>query len=462
MMRYKFMISVTAYDHADGTTVLLMIHEGIDYTSQPNSIISVSQARYHGVDICDRHPRFKVNGVPGSFRINRNSVEFPFTMEKGLVSLRIRKPTDAEIDTCPVVEITSDAPWDPSYLTGDTFTPGVDNSIQVLREPVDDPAYNALHVRRLRGDFGSPLYEPIHDSLDSYVFHHVDPSIATGPSFQDLDTIYTFENYLSTMSRSCKLTRHDQPPDWNHVQRCMGWFPQDVLKRTFEATTQLAKISALPYRDHFKSRNPQLNRRRLPEPYATDTWFVSEPALNGESCVQLFVGLISFLVFPFGMKSESEGPSKLKTFVRQVGAPFSLMNDNSKMQTGSKWMDICDNYNIGTSTTEPLHPWQNRAERKIGTVKAAVNRLMDRTNCPDPLWFQCTVFVCMLLNVLANPQLNWRTPMEKGLGVTPDLSPFLQFQWYEPVFFLMIMVIFLRPRNAKGIGVVLLRMLGMP
>ena len=37
---------------------------------------------------------------------------------------------------------------------------------------------------------------------------------------------------------------------------------------------------------------------------------------------------------------------------------------------------------------------------------------------------------------MAHPQLNWCTPMEKGLGVTPDISPFLQFEWYEPVLFL--------------------------
>ena len=427
---------VTAYDHPDGTTYLIMIHEAIDHTSQHNSIISVGQVRFSGVDLCDRHPKFRVNNLPGSFRLKHQGVEAPFIMEKGLVSLRIRTPTDHEIDTCPVLEITSDSPWDPSVLSGDDFTPGVDTTVQVMREPVADAIHHALNIRRLRGDFGTPTYDPVYDSLDSFVFNQVDPSIATGPNFNDLDTVYKFEEYISTLSNNNKLTRNDQPPDWDHVQKCMGWFPLDVLKRTFAATTQLAKISALPYRDHFKSRNPQLNKRRLPEPYATDTWFASETALNGETCVQLFVGLISFLVFPFGMKTESEGPSKLKTFVRQIGAPFSLMNDNSKMQTGSRWMDICNEYNIGTSTTEPRHPWQNRAERKIGTVKKAVNRLMDRTNSPGCLWFQCTVFVCMLLNVLANPQLNWRTPMEKGLGVTPDISQFLQFQWYEPVLFL--------------------------
>ena len=150
------------------------------------------------------------------------------------------------------------------------------------------------------------------------------------------------------------------------------------------------------------------------------------------------------------MKNESEGPTKLKTFVRQIGAPFFLMNDNSKMQTGSKWTEICNDYNIGTGTTEPKHPWQNPAERKIQSVKKAVNRLMDRTNCPEFLWFQCTIFICMLMNVMANRQLNWRTPMEKGLGITPDISPFLQFQWYKPVLFIDNDVSFPNTRERKG------------
>ena len=300
---------VTAFDHADGSTYLLMVHEGIDYTSQHNSIISVSQSRYHGVDICDRHPRFRVNNQPGLFRMSVQDIEIPFTMEKGLVSLRVRKPTDDEISNCPVLELTSDAPWDPSYLTGDTFIPGVDNTY-VSREPSNDPMHDVLNVRRLRGDFASPLYDPVYDSLDAYVDNHVDSSLATGPSYTDLDTVYAFEDFINTMSRNCKMTRHDQPPDWDHVQRCLGWFPQNTCKRTFAATTQLAKIAALPYRDHFKARNPVMNNRRLHECYATDTWFSTETALNGITCVQLFVGLISFLVYPYGMKTESEGPSK--------------------------------------------------------------------------------------------------------------------------------------------------------
>ena len=299
---------VTAYDLPDGTCVLLMVHEGIDYTSQPNSIFSVSQARYHGVDICDRHPKFLVNGKPGLFRMKLNEYEIPFTMENGLVSITIRKPTDDEINSCPILELTSDAPWNPSALSGDNFIPNADSSL-VFREPSEDPTYTILISRRYNRDFTAPLYEPVYENLDFYVLCHVDSSIAQGPPLDSVTTIYEMEDTIDQLSRNYMLNRRDQQPDLDHAQRCMGWFPKDVIAKTLDATTQNAKVSALPYRDHFKARNPVMNRRRLHETYATDTWFASEPALNGETCVQLFVGLTSFLVFAFGMKSESQGPS---------------------------------------------------------------------------------------------------------------------------------------------------------
>ena len=113
----------------------------------------------------------------------------------------------------------------------------------------------------------------------------------------------------------------------------MGWFPRNIIEKTFLTTTQHAKVTALPYRNYFKSRDPVLNRKRLHETYATDTWFANEPTIPGETCVQMFYGLVSKLIFPYGMKTESEVPSKLRTFVREIGAPFSLINANFKMQT---------------------------------------------------------------------------------------------------------------------------------
>ena len=85
----------------------------------------------------------------------------------------------------------------------------------------------------------------------------------------------------------------------------MVWFPKDIIKRTLDETTRNYKVTALPYFNHFKSRNTQRNKRRLHENYANDNLFSSEPSINGETCVQLLVGFTSFLVFAFGIKKES-------------------------------------------------------------------------------------------------------------------------------------------------------------
>jgi hypothetical protein len=221
-------------------------------------------------------------------------------------------------------------------------------------------------------------------------------------------------------------------------RRLLGWLPVDTIRKTFDATTQLAKELPLryPLRRHRKARNPALNVQRRQEGFATDTLFSSEIALGGYTCAQLFCGLKSQYIQLFGMRRESEGPAALEDLVRDIGAPTFLRNDNSKMQTGLKWRDVLRKYCIGEQTTEPHHPQQNPAERRIQEVKKFSQKIMDRTGAPSFLWLFCMLYVVYLLNRTAQEQLNWRTPHEMALGETPDLSALLQFAFYEPVYYL--------------------------
>ena len=119
---------VAAFDKPDGTTVLVLCHEAIDYTSQPHTMLSTNQLRHHGVDVCDVHPKFATGGRKGLFRIKVGEHELPFKMENGLATLTFRTPTDDELEHCnEVIELTSEALWDPEYLSGNNFTPGGDH-----------------------------------------------------------------------------------------------------------------------------------------------------------------------------------------------------------------------------------------------------------------------------------------------------------------------------------------------
>ena len=84
---------------------------------------------------------------------------------------------------------------------------------------------------------------------------------------------------------------------------------------------------------------------------------------------------------------------------------------------------------------EPHMQHQNPAEHRIQEVKSMTNILMDRSGSPKWLWFKCMLYVVMILNCLAHPNLGMRTPIEVALGYTPDISASLCFVWYQPVFY---------------------------
>ena len=162
----------------------------------------------------------------------------------------------------------------------------------------------------------------------------------------------------------------------------------------------------MPLWHHLKSRFP-LNHPCIREKVDTDTCFSSVTTIDREMCVQVFVFCDSKYVKVYGMQTESEGPSKLQDLIRQIGAPFHLHNDNSHMQTGNTWAELERTYNISSSTTEPHHPHQNLAERKIKSIKQGIHHLMDQTNTPSKFWYYCCEYWCGFLNVLAFRKLNW-------------------------------------------------------
>jgi len=174
----------------------------------------------------------------------------------------------------------------------------------------------------------------------------------------------------------------------------------------------------------------------LNETFATDTFYSSEKALGGYTCAQLYVGKTSTFTEIFGMKSENQMPETLQDFIRQWGAPSGLLSDNAKAETSKVVKDILRLYCIKDMQSEAHHQHQNYAERRIQEVKSTANIIMDRVNAPMCLWYLCLKYVVQVLNHLATPSLNNRTPIEKAFGVTPDISGLLQYYFYQPVLFL--------------------------
>ena len=60
---------------------------------------------------------------------------------------------------------------------------------------------------------------------------------------------------------------------------------------------------------------------------------------------------------------------------------------------------------------------------------------MNLTGAPAHCWLLCLVYVWSLLNVTASPTLDETTPLQALTGQVPDISHFLHFSFWEPVYY---------------------------
>lgn len=216
--------------------------------------------------------------------------------------------------------------------------------------------------------------------------------------------------------------------------------PTDTLKKTFQATTQLGTRGAIDgttLRDQIKSPNPVLNIPRRHEDVATDTLYSSVPAVgSGAEAAQFFIGRRSHYrsVYAIG-KTDKNMVHALMDEIRRYGAMDRLISDNAKAQISLRVKEIQRIFAIDDWQNEPYRSNQNFAETGWSHTKEVTQSMMNQKNAPGKVWLDALEYVCDIQNHVALKRLGWRTPIEWLLGYTPDISVFLQFEFYEPVYY---------------------------
>ena len=125
----------------------------------------------------------------------------------------------------------------------------------------------------------------------------------------------------------------------------------------------------------------------------------------------------------------------LEDNIRQQGAMDKLASDRHKTLISHKAHDVLRAYYIDDWQSELWHQHQNFAGNYIGTIKAKTNCTLNATGAPASTWLLCIMWVVMVLNVLANAQLQWNMPHEALTGSTPDISAFLEFGFWDLVYY---------------------------
>ena len=165
--------------------------------------------------------------------------------------------------------------------------------------------------------------------------------------------------------------------------------------------------------------------------------FASTKSIHGNTCGQIFVNNLDFMRFVPMRKKKAAGHA-LEEFFQDVGVPRHLHVDNAPELNSGHWKTVRESQGgIRQTTTEPYSPWQNRAEACIRELKKRVKRTMSSVNAPLALWDYCAVWVAETHSKIAHDtwQLKGRSPEEHVTGETPDITEYVEFDWYTPVFY---------------------------
>jgi hypothetical protein len=231
----------------------------------------------------------------------------------------------------------------------------------------------------------------------------------------------------------CKIS--ETPRDYDALRPRFAWLPTDIIKKTFEVTTQYARMPLNTIlRKHFKSPNPAVNVRRRDEPVATDTIQSNVPAIDGgEKYAQIFVGMKSLITDVHGMKSPAQFPGVLTDKIITCSEPTKLISDSTRVETSKEVRSILLTYGISSWQSEPHQQHQNPAEWRYQTVKQLCNTILDQTSAPAYCWLLCLMYVCFVLNN-AFSEVIQSTPLRQAYGTDNDISPILYFSFYELVY----------------------------
>ena len=415
-MNVPIITGATAYTcQSSGETFILVINEGLWFgTKLSHSLLNQNQLRYNGVMVQDNP-----FDTTKPLSITHSDLSIPLLLSGTNIFLETRTPSQQELDNCPHVHLTCDSEWNPQTVRL-ASTRSVEAEASIHTNNGYDEVEPGLSQISCAYSF-SALAERLNDN-------HSDISKRTiNATTVDLPGHRTF---VST-ERHSVVTPEQLSERWN--------IGLAQAKNTINVTTQRGVRSAiLPLSRRYRTDRMYNQRRLRGQRFYTDTIIGKYKSLTGNTCAQLFANE-SFFAKAYPMERKSFAGTALRQFIRDYGVPDKLTFDGSAEQVKPKteFMKQIRHHGVDYHIIEPHRPQQNRAETVIREVKKRWFRQMVKRKVPKRLWDYGMVWACEIMSLTSNTSflLDGRTPMEQITGETPDISEYLDFSFYDWVWY---------------------------
>jgi hypothetical protein len=406
-----------------GTTVLLIADQVLWFgTNIPTSLINPHQLRDYGINVCD-DPWDPYRAVG----IESDQGFIPFSSQGTTLYFETRSPTTWELDNLSTVLLTAPR-WNPHDFTMPQGTVSVFSTVRSMENiPLCD---NFAETDRVLGTISPALDTRILSALYSTAVQvHTStayPGTATGT--------YTGVGTPGRLTAAMTGTRHTKVNPENLAR--LWNIGIETAKRTLQVTTQQGIRTALhPLHRCYHVDHLHLNRRRLNRDWFTDTLFSKITSLQGNTCAQVYTNGNYTSVHP--MTSKARVGVTLTEFSDDVGIPDSLTTDGAMEVVGPKteFMKEVNRLKVRLKRAEVGRCNQNyAAEREVGELKKRWRNRMVRKKVPRRLWDFGLMYEAGILNRIPKGN-SGRTGLEIVTGETPDISEWVDFEFYDRVWF---------------------------
>lgn len=385
-----------AYDNpTTGETELLIANNVIFVAEMDNHLICPDQVRDADTNIGLTPNRYEPEAFFG-IRWQEDDFIIPFQQYGPIPYFHVRRPTEDELLRCPRRLLTPEYDWVP-----------------YPDEPDEVPAEYDFSISTMA-------------SVDILVDEHpIDRHLLQG-----------HHGMAQIAAMNAKRKRAMDP------QRVAALFGCGIktAERTLEATTQdHIRVTSGNLTRKYRTRRSQLRYRQLGKPYGdfyADNHKAKVKSIRGFTGGTVFCNKLNYIHWQ-GFASESSTGQALRCFVQEVGVPTGMHTDNARVFTHGEFSKVAAREGIKRSTIEVGRKNENRAELSIRELKKRMKRAMQRHNMPLRLWCFVAEYEAAIMRFTASDlfRLRGRTPYELVHGYTPDISEYLEFELYEPVFY---------------------------
>ena len=418
-MNDQICTGATAHTLKNGELVILLFGQGLWFGNRMDkSLINPYQCRAYGIPLCDDptdpNRRLGIEAAGDCF--------IELDMNGSTCGFLTKYPTDDDLENCRHIIMSDEENWDP-----------LKTHFQV----------------------SSMQAEMVHDNISSRSISFTQSSAPSAPpATQVIDDIalQEFDRILATVSTGlipelimeniiCKVNTRKTRNGYATItdDRHHGISPEllarkwgiglEKAKNTLKGTTQNSIRSAvMPLTRRYRTDFMSQRLRRLTTWY-TDTLFSKQKSVVGNTCAQMFTDGMGF-TYVYPMRSKAQAGEALHKVTIDVGVPNTIISDSAGEQSGDKthFKEVLKRCHIDSRNIEPYSPWQNKAENAIGIIKAKAKRRRIRRRVPKRCWDFGLVWEAEIYCRTAGK--DGRTAMERITGDTPDISEWIEYEFY--------------------------------